>query len=526
MYQGVRTYGAILGYRAKREPDFEVLTFADGSLTYGELDRRATRIANAFAALGLEQGDAVAVQLPNSPEFVAVWFGLARAGLVEVPVNIGLRGDLLSYTLNQARCRAIVIADEWLGRVEAIAAELEAIEHVVVVGEELRARTLATVAFGQLLEGADTPVTTVVEPWDRNLVGFTSGTTGPSKGALLSHESGFEQALSAIETNEYEAGERFFTGFPLFHRNARDTSVLAAMILDGASAVLHQGFSASRFWETTREQGVTVFNFMGAVLLILLKQPQRPDDADNPVRKGWGAPAPPAIKPVFERRFGVLLSEGYGLTETGIISSEGPSRRKLGSCGKPLPTYEVEIQDERGNRLAPGEVGEICARPTRPRVMFEGYVGMPEASLEAFRGLWFHTGDRGFRDEEGWLHFVDRAKDVIRRRGENVSSWELEQVLNSYPSIAEAAVVGVPSELSEEEVLAFVQPVAGEDPAPEEILDFAQDRVPHFAVPRYIEFVDSLPKNPQQRLQKFILRELGLPDTAWDRESAGYVVKR
>lgn len=525
MYQGERTYGAILGYRAEREPGFEILTFADGTMTYGELDGRATRIANALAGLGLEKGDAVAVQLPNGPEFAALWFGVARAGLVEVPVNVGLRGDLLAYTLNQARCRAIVIAADWVTRIDAIAAELETVEHVIVVGEG-GAASLSTINFEQLLEGASTRVTTVVDPWELNMVGFTSGTTGPSKGALLSHESGFEQAYSAIATNEYEPGERFFTGFPLFHRNARDTSVLASMILDGASTVLHQGFSASRFWDTTREQGVTAFNFMGAVLLILLKQPEREDDADNPVRKGWGAPAPPDIKPAFERRFDLLLSEGYGLTETGIICSEGPSVRRLGSCGKPLRTYAVQIQDELGNPLGPDDVGEICVRPTRPRVLFEGYCGMPEQSLEAFRGLWFHTGDRGFRDQEGWLFFVDRAKDAIRRRGENVSSWELEQVLNSHPAIAEAAVVGVPSELSEEEVLAFVRVMEGEEPAPEEILDFVQERVPHFAVPRYVDFVDSLPKNPQQRLQKFILRERGLPDTAWDRESVGYQVKR
>jgi crotonobetaine/carnitine-CoA ligase len=526
MYEGERTYGAVLEYRAEREPDFEILTFADGSLTYGQLDGRATRIANALAGLGLEQGDAVAVQLPNGPEFAATWFGLARAGLVEVPLNIGLRGDLLLYTLNQARCRALVIAAEWAERVDAIAAELETVEQVIVVGDGDGARALPSLPFAALLDGAATPVTTVVDPWDPNLIAFTSGTTGPSKGALLSHHAGFEQAYGVIRTNEYEPGERFFTAFPLFHRNARDTSVLAAMILDGASTVLHQGFSASRFWETTREQGVTVFNFMGAVLLILLKQPERDDDADNPVRKGWGGPAPAEIKPLFESRFGLVLNEGYGMTETGPLCSETATERRLGSCGKAVENFELQIQDEHGRPLAPGEIGEVCVRPTKPGVVLDRYIGMPEETLEFFRGLWLHTGDRARLDAEGFLFFVDRTKDAIRRRGENISSWELEHVLNAHPAVAEAAVVGVPSELSEEEVLAFVQVQEGEEVEPEALLDFVQERVPHFAVPRYLDFVDSLPKNPSQRLQKFILRERGLPDTAWDRESVGYVVKR
>jgi crotonobetaine/carnitine-CoA ligase len=265
---------------------------------------------------------------------------------------------------------------------------------------------------------------------------------------------------------------------------------------------------------------------MGAVLLILLKQPEREDDADNPVRKGWGGPAPAEIKPDFERRFGLLLNEGYGMTETGPICSETASMRRLGSCGKPVENFELQIQDEHGIELAAGEIGEVCVRPTKPGVVLDGYFGMPEETLDLFRGLWLHTGDRGRLDAEGFLFFVDRTKDAIRRRGENISSWELEHALNAHPAIAEAAVVGVPSDLSEEEVLAFIQLKEGEEVGPVEVLDFVQERVPHFAVPRYLDFVDSLPKNPSQRLQKFILRERGLPDTAWDRESVGYEVKR
>jgi crotonobetaine/carnitine-CoA ligase len=525
MYEGERTAGALLARRAEESPDHPIVRFEESVMTWRDLDRRATRIANAIDELGIVHGEAIAVQLSNGPDYLAIWFGLGRAGILEVPLNVGLRGDLLAYTLNQARCRAIIVAAEWVERIDAIAGDLETLERVIVVGSG-EATSLPTTNFEQLLGGATTPVTTAVTASDPHLVLFTAGTTGPSKGAMVTHGTAFECAENAVRVNEYGPGECLFTSFPLFHINARYASILPAMLLEDSAAVVHSRFSVSGFWETCRREGVTAFNFMGAVLLMLLKQPAREDDADNSVRKAWGAPAPAEIRPEFERRFGVLLSEGYGLTETGIVTSESPSARRLGSCGRTVESYAVQIQDELGDEVAPGEVGEICVRPLKPNTLFQEYFGMPEQTLEAFRGLWFHTGDRGRLDEEGWLFYVDRTKDVIRRRGEVISSWDLEQVLNAHPAIAETAVVGVPSELSEEEVLAYVQLLEGEGLGPEAILDYARERVPHFVVPRYIEFVDELPRNPQQRLQKFILRERGLPETAWDREAVGYEVKR
>jgi crotonobetaine/carnitine-CoA ligase len=525
VYDGRQTTSAILEQRAAEQPEREIVRFDEGAITYAGLDTAANRFANGLRDLGVEPGDKVAVQLPNGPEFLTAWFGLGRAGCVEVPLNVGLRGDLLAYALNRAECRAIVIAAEWADRIAAVASGLETLRHVIVVGGGETAAVPST-TLQELLSADAARPTVDVDPDDVSILLFTSGTTGPSKAVALTHTANFHLAHSNIAMMEYGEQEVFFSAFPLFHVNAKYTTVLPGMILDEAQVVLHPRFSASRFWDICRAEDVTVFNFMGALILMLAKQPERPDDHDNPVRKGYGAPAPPTLTPAFEERFGVVLCEAYGSTELGIVTGNRPSRRKIGSCGRPLDSFEVEIHDERGSALPPGEIGEIVVRPREPHIVIEEYYGMPEATLEAFRNLWFHTGDRGMRDEEGWFYFVDRTKDAIRRRGENISSWEVEQVVNDHPAVEESAVIGVPSELTEEEVLAIVRLKDGHELAPDALLDFAQARLPHFAVPRYVHFVDELPKNPQQRIQKFVLREQGLPADAWDRESVGYVVAR
>jgi crotonobetaine/carnitine-CoA ligase len=397
---------------------------------------------------------------------------------------------------------------------------------VIVVGAPENAAAAGSIPFGELLEQSAARPPARSLPTDDSTVIFTSGTTGPSKGVVLSSAYCFQTARTMVSVNHLSEQERLFSVFPLFHTNARYASILTSMLLDSGLTVLHQRFSASRFWDICREEQITFFNFMGALLLILSKQPERADDADHSVRKGWGAPAPKPICEEFERRFGVVLLEGYGMTEIGIATSNRIEERLYGSCGKPVPELEVEIHDVHGVAVGPGEIGEIVARPSLPSMLFREYFGMPEATVEAFRDLWFHTGDRGRTDDDGWFYFVDRAKDAIRRRGENISSWEVENVFNGHDAIEESAVIGVPSELTDEEVLAVIVLKDGYEATHELLLDFAQERLPHFAVPRYVRFVDSLPKNPQQRTQKFVLRDEGLTDETWDREDAGYEVRR
>ena len=376
-----------------------------------------------------------------------------------------------------------------------------------------------------LLEANDDPITVPIEPKDPSLILFTSGTTGPSKGVILCHKANFSVAKTACELMKYGPEDRLFTSFPLFHVNARYTTILVALLV-GCDVVMHSRFSASKFWNICREEQITAFNFMGSLLTMLMKQPERSNDADNPVRKAFGAPTPVEIYEDFENRFQVKISEVYGSTELGTALYNPASSFRKGSCGYPVPVYEVEIHDENDNPCPPGVAGEIVCRPKEPYIMFSGYYGMPEATVESWKNLWFHTGDTGKMDEDGYFYFLDRKKDVVRRRGENISSYEVERVINDHPKVFESAVIGVPSELSEEEVLAVVIVKEGEELKPEELLDFCQDRMAYFAVPRFIRFVEELPKNTSQRVEKYKLRQEGITSGTWDRELVGYKVHR
>ncbi|GIU93378.1 MAG: ATP-dependent acyl-CoA ligase [Acidimicrobiia bacterium] len=466
--------------------------------------------------------------LDNCPEFLFAWFGTARGGFAEVPINTGYKGDLLAYLINHAQLSALVVDHRYLERVGELAHQLETLRHIVVVGD-LPSAAPPGFELHQfesfLAAGSPERPSVSVHPHDTASILFTAGTTGPSKGVVRSHRANFSIAEATIALMDYRKGEVLFTVFPLFHINAKANTVLPALILDG-TVVMHSRFHASTFWETTRRYGVTAFNYMGALLMMLYKQPPRPDDADNPVRKAYGAPAPLEIFESFQDRFGVKLVEVYGSTECGIVTYNTVHDMRPGSCGRAAPYYEVEIHDEYDEPCPPGVPGEIVVRPREPYIMFTEYFRDPSATVAAFRNLWFHTGDRGVMDSDGYFRYLDRIKDSIRRRGENISSWEVERVINSLEQVADSAVIGVPSELTEEEVMAVVMLKPGAQLSPETILDEVARRMPHFAVPRYVRFVDDLPRNPAQRVQKYVLRSQGVTPDTWDRELHGYQIRR
>lgn len=526
-YAGPWTMGAIVAERAAEQPARRAVHFESVALTYAQWDRLGNQVANALASAGLAAGSRVAVMLANQPEFLAAWLGVARAGLVEVPVNTAYKGDLLAYLLEHAQCEALIVDARWTNRVAAVLDELRSLRTVIVVGGDGADLGHIPVApWQEVVGGASTDAPDVrVDPEDVAAILYTSGTTGPSKGVVLTHASNFILARSVADIMDYGPSDVVFNAFPLFHVNARYSGVLPVMLADGES-VIHSRFSATGFWDTCRAHGVTAFNYMGALLMMLYKQPERPDDADNPVRRAYGAPAPVTIYEDFERRFGLQLVEVYGSTEAGTVTVNSVDSFRVGSCGRPVPYYEVRIHDEHDRPLPPGEVGEIVVRPREPHALFERYHGMPEETLSAFRNLWFHTGDRGRTDADGYFYYVDRTKDAIRRRGENISSWEVEKVVTSHESVAEAAAVGVPSELTEEEVLIVVVATPGHQIDPVALLDLCQQRLPHYAVPRYVRIAQELPKTPSQRVEKFRLRAEGLAPGTWDREEHGYEVHR
>jgi len=536
MYSGPATIDAVLARRTTERPDHPVVRFNGDSgvhdVTYADLAERSGRFARALGALGLASGDTAAIMLPNGPAFLTAWFGMARAGVVEVPINTAYRGDLLTYVLAQSRCRLLVVDADLLPRVSAIAEDLPDLAHVLIVGDvDLDAANAAlpdrqhVAIFAEVVAAYEpNPLGGPLRPTDRSVVLYTSGTTGPSKGVVLSHNANFRLARTMSAAAGFRRDEVLITAFPLFHVAARYVSALAAMLIDGR-VVINERFSSSRFWEECREERVTAIHYLGSLLTMLLKRPPSEAERDNAVEIAYGAGAPLPVWEEVERRFGLRLFELYGMTETGAVTMNRSGAYRAGSCGQVLEDCEVAVHDEHDRPMPTGETGEVVVRPREPNIMIEEYLAMPEATLAAFRNLWFHTGDRGYFDEDGFLYFVGRQKDAIRRRGENVSAFEVETVLADDERVEAVAVVGVDDEISGEEILAVI---VRKDPdlEAESLLDVAQDRLPYFAVPRYVRFVDELPMTPSQRVEKYKLRNDGLTDDTWDREAAGYEIRR
>lgn len=526
-----RTFPDWIRTKAERNGDKVALEIMGRQKTYAGIDHDTDRVAAGVVGLGLGPGDHCALMMKNTLENVDTWFGLTKAGVVELAVHNFARGNVLRHVLRGGDARGIVLDEEFLPALADVVDGLPSLEHVVVHretdGELDRSRIPTRIAVHDQRElYADGPVPRPdLSLTDPVAILHTSGTTGPPKGAVICHESALHLTRHLVWLMDYTSDDRLYTAFPLFHNNAKYTSVTAAMECNG-SLVMEQRFSVSRFWDTCREKDITAFNYMGAMLMMLFKQEPSPQDAAHAVRIAFGAPCPVEIWEPFEERFGVKLVEVFGMTEAPIACENRLDDRKIGAAGKESMSYQVRIVDERDQPVPSGTPGEIVVRPKLPDIMFSGYYGRADATVEAWRNLWFHTGDRGRMDEDGFVYFLDRTKDSIRRRGENISSWEIESVVNTHPEVDEAAAFGVASALSEQEVMVAVVLTPGSSLTPEALLDFCQGRMSHFAVPRYVRWMDSLPKNHAQRVQKFVLRDQGVTPDTWDRESTGYRVRR
>jgi crotonobetaine/carnitine-CoA ligase len=524
-----RVLGELIEDRAKRFRDKIFLRFKDQTISYSETDRYANRCANAFKNLGIGKGDKVSIMLPNCPEFLYVWFGLAKCGAVEVPVNTSYKGEFLRHIVDQSDSRIFVIAYEFLDRLKLIEEALKKVEKLVVLGDiqkqEIAGFRIPIMSFEKFFNNSEEPVDVRVLPSDPLSIIYTSGTTGLSKGALAPHNFWIVCAEKMLEYREGGKNDIFYTFMPLYHANAQMLTTLTALIAE-AQMVLADRFSASRFWDEVRYYGATQFNYLGGVIPILAKQPPKPNDLDNPIRIALGAGCPQAVMEEVEKRFGIKCLEGFGMTEIGIPIHVRVNDRKPGSCGKPMDIYEIKLFDDQDNEVPVGEIGEIVFRPRQPYIMMLEYYNMPEKTLEAFRNLWFHTGDLAKKDADGYFYFVDRKKDALRRRGENISSFEVERAVNSHPSVLESAAVAVASEVGEDEVKICVVIKPGAALAPEELIRHCNDRMPYFAVPRYVEFMESLPKTPTERVEKYKLKQAGVTLNTWDRERAGVQVHR
>jgi carnitine-CoA ligase len=504
---------AVLDRAAVRDGDRATIHCAGRDVTSAALADGSRRLAGALGAWGVERGDRVALMMRNVPEFLVAWFGILRAGAIEVPVHAAYRGPLLEHILGESGARVLICDAEFADRLAAVRAP--ALERLVVRGEvgDADAGGRPVVAFDEALLAASPSDGPGAGPRDVACILYTSGTTGPSKGAVLTHRANLQLARANLTLMEYGPEDVLYTAFPLFHVNAKFTSVVSSLWC-GARLVLEDRLSASRFWDSMRAHGVTSFNYMGSMLTILAKQPPRADDRDHPVVRAYGGGCDGPTWLAFEERFGVRLHEHYGMTEIGIATWNTRTDRRPGSCGRPVPYFDVRLADEHDDPVAPGEVGEIQVRPRHADTILREYWARPEATIAATRNLWFHTGDRAWCDAEGFYHYVDRVKDSIRRRGENVSSWEVESVLNAFPGVVESAAYGVPSDLGEDDVMVALVVEDGVTPDLDALVEHCRERLAYFAVPRYLRVCAELPKTPSQRVQKFRLREEGVtPDT-------------
>ena len=509
------TLGHLLTEKAERNKGKTFLLFEDQAFTFDAFEAKACQVANALARLGIQKGDKIGVLMPNCPEYLFVWFGIAKAGAVMVPFNIEWKGEILSYILSHSDARGVIAQQDLLPQLNDALADRK-LDFYVVRSDASTPLPENSLALEDFFTGPDTFSSPDIAPEDPFQIMYTSGTTGRSKGVLRSHEYVMLRALRALRVFGYTPEDIFYTALPLYHGNAQNLTTLPALFIN-AKMALGVRFSASRFWEDIRKHKATTFNYIGAMIAILYKAPPKDLDGHHHVRFARGAGAPADIIPDFEKRFNMMIVESYGTTEGGSINNQ-PDNRKIGAMGRPPYYNEAKVVDDEGNDLPPGKIGEMIIRPTDPSEVWVEYYKEPDATSEKMKDGWFRSGDLAMVDEDGFFFFKGRKKDAIRRRGENVSAQEVEMVIDRHPAVMESSVFGVPSELSEEDIMAAVVLKDGETLSPEALIEYCQENMARFMVPRYIEFMAELPKTPTFRTEKYKLVKRGVTETTWDRE--------
>ena len=502
--------------------------------TYDEVNRIANRLAHGFAKLGVKKGDRVVLFLPNSLDMVFMWFALNKLGAVEAPVNDAYKGAFLEHQFNISDSRILIADEALLDRVAESEANMPGLSHVIVwsrdgayAGRPYRLGRATTSTFAELDSGDEGEPDVEVATRDPGAILFTSGTTGPSKGVIMSHAHLYFFAESYNQLVDLGEADTCMSAYPLFHGNAQFTATYPAMIV-GGRCVLYERFSAGDWVDRLYQSEATVTNFLGATTVFVHNQPPSPRDRGHKLSRVFAVPTPHTIEEPFKQRFGIdYMVEGFGQTEISlcVMQPRGVTKPE-GACGVLLEDwYEARIVDPvTDEELPDGQVGEFVLRHKVPDIILSGYVGMPQKTLETWRNLWFHSGDALMRDKDGWYYFRDRIKDALRRRGENISSFEVEAPIQAHPAVAAAAVIAVKAEFEagEDEVKACVVLRPGAPLDPVELARWCDARMPYFLVPRYFEFMDELPVTVNGKIQKEKLRAAGNTAATWDRIAAGH----
>jgi carnitine-CoA ligase len=512
--------------RAREQGHQPFATMVDGeTLTYRDAHKRGLAWASALASRGVGHGDRVAVMLPVSLDALTIWLGIAWLGAWTVPVNNEYRQQMLRNIINDSESRIAVVSGQYVDRFVEIAPDIPNLQSVITIDCDVTLAGLdpeVDVYRGEdLVKDASNADFEGPEVWDIAAVMYTSGTTGPSKGALVA----WAQILSNLSIdlfNELGPDDRIYDPLPMFHLSGLSLVYAAALV--GTQVVLRERFSLTQFWQDISDHGCTTTWLVGGMAALLCDQPEKIDDAETPLRNVLSAPLLTNYRE-FQKRFGLRICTSFGMTEVSIplVSDWDPPTNH--TCGRVRPGYEVRIVDDHDLPVGPGEFGEIIIRSDTPWTISPGYFGRPQSTADSWRNGWFHTGDGGTYDEDGNFYFVDRIKDAIRRRGENISSAEVEREVHAFAPVGECAAIGVPSLYGEQEVMIYVVAVEGQQVEPAELLDFLVPRMPKFMLPKYIQVVPSLPKTPTLKLRKAELRERFDVAAAWDRDAVLDVIR-
>ena len=516
-----RTISAILQKQAARYGNRTLLVFGDKRWSYTDICALAAVAAKRLHEVGVNAGDRVALLSGNRPEMLEAYLGCAWLGAIAVPINTAARGAQLNHIFRNARPSVLVLDAAQSATISLIDDGLR--PPVTLCFDEGPNSTESGGSWGVSADGDMLPAPPV-GPGDTAVVLYTSGTTGPSKGVCCPQAQMFWWGIYSAKALGIREGDVLLTTLPLFHTNALNAFYQA--LLNGCTYVLEPKFSASGYWAAVRRHEATVGYLLGAMAAILIAQPEKPDARDHKMRVALGGGVPAQLHEIFLQRFNLPLVDGYASTETNFVFASTIPSDHPGSMGYLMPGVQARIVDEDDNSLPDGEAGELLLRPDEPFAFAAGYLGMAEKTVEAWRNLWFHSGDRVVRMPDGHYQFIDRMKDSIRRRGENVSSWEVEQVLSDHPAVASCAVYALPSELGEDEVAAAIQLKPGLTLEPEDLLRHCEGRLAYFALPRFVRFLDALPLTENGKIKKPLLRDDGRTTDIWDREAAGYVLKR
>jgi carnitine-CoA ligase len=529
-----QTVTELLLARLDSDPDSEYLDVCGTKLTVRQVVDTSSRLAGSLQELGVKPGDRVATLLENSPEMLLAWFATIWLGAISVPVNTAYKGEYLRHQLSDSGARVLIVADDLVERVSAISADIPTLSHVICLGGARPLPGVSSQVWDDVLAAAPVEATGV-HPSALATFVYTGGTTGLSKGCMLTHNYHGTLAQQIGYCWERTSDDVVWTPLPMFHFNALVTAVVGTLIFGGRGAIFRR-FSVSNFWPEMNRTGATMISTLGTMAYLLAHDIDRPEmpksgapEANTSLRLMGAAPLPPEVDDVIRGRFGInTFSGAYGVTEASIVSWQPPGVRNRPRAAGVINSeyFDVRIFDDDDNELDRGTQGEIVVRPKRPHTMFEGYWGRPEVTVETSRNWWYHTGDIGTIDEDDYLYFVDRKADYLRRRGENIASFEVERILMGHGAFADVAVHAVPSELSEDDLKVTAILKQGAVLTEPELFLWCVDQLPYFVLPRYIEFRDELPRSPVGRVLKRELRAEGATPNTWDLEKSGITYEK